>query len=209
MINFQDEIGIIYEGWVCEMAYGRAADAIPIPSSEITNKVAEAEMQGVRPISVTTITQPNVNKSNRLYNELMPIYKVSRMIGKVGEEYETKRNNLLVRQGEEPTFKAQQGWGKHLSKSIIRGPKGDAIMIQGDTNSPVRSPASIYITGRGAFRVLTPEEKAECIKPVPAAPVVVRKPYVANIVGITIGGSEYTISDMTETQKEVLRVAGI
>jgi hypothetical protein len=210
------KLGSLYESFISEMAYGRAADAIPITTAEISDKISAAEAEGVRPISVTLVTIPQQSKTNEFY----PIYKVSRMIGKIGTEYENEVNTHKVREDQPADFKTQSGWGQHISKALVTGKSGLYLMITSSTNNPIKNPSSIYVTAQGGnFRILSQAEWSKYIKPQTTNAVqsqqglnnavIVRKPLVANIAGLSVGGKEYVITDLDNTKQEVLKVSGV
>ena len=210
------KLGSLYEGFISEMAYGRAADATPITTAEVSDKISAAEAEGVRPISVTLVTMPYQSKSNEFY----PIYKVSQMVGKIGAGFQDEQNLHRVREDKPADYKAQSTWGKHLSTSIIQGKSGLYVQITASTDSMTKPAPSVYVTGKGgAFRTLSPEEWQKHIKNQTASDVqayqglenavMIRKPLIANIAGLKVGGTEYTVTDLDNTKKEVLRVSGI
>lgn len=217
-----DPIQIIYENCVLkEMAFGLGPGAIPITHDELLNKIVEAEAQGSVPISVTMVTVPS-NQVKAKNNEFYPIYKVSQTNGILGAHYEDAVNRQREREGATPDFKRTSGWGKHLSRSIVQGPNGIGIQIQ-PTDTGVKRPP-VYIGTQGDYMNLSyiplTKEQWSPLVPQYSRPlaqqlqgvkkdVLIIRPNLKNIVGCSLLGKEFTISTITQEQKNVLAASGI
>ena len=209
----QELLSEAYE-MVYERTYGMAVGAKEITADQIVEEIKKAEQQGAKPISITAVTIPQQSKKNPLF----PIYKVSRMNGMIGADYERSVNRQREREEGTPDFQRQSGWGEHVSTSLIQGANGLSVQIQPSPNA--KPQPSVFVTGAGGqFRIITPEEKETYIK-TPSEEgtakqqgveraVVLRRVLINNIAGIVISGVESIVSTLDSTKKEVLRISSI
>jgi len=211
MNTTKDPLGLIYEQRICEMSYGLSPTAQPITAAEIVQKIQEAEKTGATPVSITAVTTPQQRKTG---NDHLPIMKVSRMNGMINADYEKSVNRQREREGLEADFTRGAGWGEHISTAIVQGKNGLSLAIQPNPNNP--PPSSVYVgTGTGIPTVIT-SEPGEFINPPytgnsqgVAKKIPYRRVLISNIAGIVIGKTEYIVTDLSATQKEVLEVSGL
>jgi hypothetical protein len=209
-----EKLGILYESIIVEMAYGLGPSAQSVTHDQLLDVIAAAEMDGTTTVGLTIISTPsNQRKRNNPY---LPIHKMSQSNGLLGPDYPGSVNNQREREGKVGDFKAGPGWGERVSRSIIKGPNGINIAIQ--PTEMIKPPAPTYIGTEGAnLRVLTPEEWGPFVpqynrKYAQASQgvekdVMMIKPALKNIVGATIQGTEYVVSDINPIQQEILQMA--
>lgn len=213
-MNEYNKIGLIYESVIFESPFGLASNAEEITKEELITKINELEKQGAKPVSITAVTIPGQKN-----NEFKPIYKVSRINGMIGANYENSVNRQREREEKPADFVRGSGWGTHLSPSLVQGANGISLQIQPSLKKMGEHP-SVYVgTQGGKFIVLSKEQYDPFIykakdgegstqQGVDRA-VVLRRVRLDNIVGITISGTEYRIKDFDKTKQEVLNISGI
>jgi len=211
------DLELIYEQRVVEMAFGMDTFADSITQEQLVEKIRAADKTGATPVSITAVTIPQQKKGG---NTFLPIYKVSQINGMIGADYGGSVERQRAREGKEGGFKAGSGWGEHETPSLVRGKNGLSMAIQPTQRSGGGKRQPVYVgTQGGNFKVLTPEEWGPFVstqKPEDTAasqgvdrPVIYRRVLVSNIAGITIGGKEYGLSDLDQTKQEVLKTAQV
>lgn len=74
-------------------------------------------------VVISTMTEVKLNKKDKtkeLHNELPPVFKLSKVLVSIGENYEEKVNKVLVESGQEPTFKSEGlKWGTNIDNKWV------------------------------------------------------------------------------------------
>lgn len=239
---YKSELDLIAEAYeqmkepkqqITEMAWGIGANATPINSSQIMDKVYALELQGGGSCSVTMVSlascpaNKNVNKEKY---PLFPIYKVSFAVAEVGGKSYHEKIDSHEQRHEKPEGERYEkgtswsGGAEKFSQNQMQYTKKDgetsnylAFDIRKD--SPIKKPKTVFVTGAGGnFRAMTEQEVAEnkCVRPPNANqannPIIHLTPKPQTVVGITTKNEEgkstnYINTDATPEQLKALEVA--
>lgn len=234
-----DLIAEAYEGiksepkQITEMAWGMGANATPINSSQIMDKVYALELQGGGSCSVTMVSlascpaNKNVNKEKY---PLFPIYKVSFAVAEVGGKTYHERIDSHEKRQEKPEGERYQkgtswtGGAEKFSQNQMQYTKKDGetsnyLTFYVRKDSPIKKPKTVFVTGAGGnFRAMTEQEIIDnkCVRALSANqennPIIPLSPKPQTVVGITTRNEEgkstdYINTDATPEQLKALEIA--
>lgn len=179
-----------------------------ITESELVSMLTEHK--GASFVSVTTSTEPKLNKRHRVTRELLPFRSVRRVAirqGMLGASYENAVNNRREREGNSEEFRAEAMWngaGEHVSPCVIRhrstgklymvlyprqvGPEG-SVVVSEDVWM-----ADGHRVSLDTLRGFLPPVHEGAPRQETERPVAWRVIAVENINAITMHGETYTVT---------------
>lgn len=204
---------------ITEMAYGLGKGATPITKNQLFDVLKDAEGKGAVPFSITQVTKqasrkapypkftlPGLKKGDTYFA------KISQVNGMTGIDYAANVNTQREKEGLDPNFKAEKGWGTPITKSIyeldgqyyfyyrpmrVRAEFPPVYVVADDEQA-----SSFTIVDSTIVDEYKPAEYKSAKQGVEEE-IAIRKISFDGIAGIKIGGFEYIVTDLDSIRKKI------
>lgn len=153
-----------------------------------------AEQNKACPITITALTDAQAKKTDNPFGR---IFKMSRVNGFTGFNYENSVNRQREREGNEKDFEAQaRSWGERINNCLVK--KGEEYYLTIKVEKSLMKPVYMYYSN--GLQIISRETVAKFLRPAKSSPnqgldreVIYRNYKLESIVKICINGQTYKV----------------
>lgn len=202
-----------------EMAYGLGPNSQSISQGQLVSVLLAMDKKGATPFSITQITKQATRKApypkfkmSGLKDGNTYFAKVAQVNGMTETDYEGNVNTQRMKEELPADFKAEKGWGEHLTKSVVELEGRLYLMYRPLASRPSFTPVYVAAKDESAneFEIVSSMEVDKYKAPTPEFTkqgvqdkIEIRKISIDGIAAIKIGGEEYVINDLDPMRKAI------